>query len=60
MTKNRTPVLKRLGTIPIEGGLPILVYEKVIGAIGVSGVTSQQNGQRAKTGADALAQILGQ
>ena len=58
MTKNRTPVLKRLGTIPIEGGLPILVYETVIGAMGVSGVTAQQEGQMAKAGADALAKIL--
>lgn len=37
-----------------EGGVPILVDGKVIGAIGVSGVTSQQDAQTAQAGADAL------
>jgi glc operon protein GlcG len=60
VTHNRTPILKLPGTIPIKGGVPIIVNEKVIGAIGVSGVTSQQDGQIAKAGADALATILGQ
>lgn len=40
--------------IAIEGGLPIIVNGKVIGAIGVSGVTSQQDGIIAKAGAEAL------
>jgi uncharacterized protein GlcG (DUF336 family) len=31
----------------------------VLGAIGVSGVTAQQDGQIAKAGADALPKILG-
>jgi glc operon protein GlcG len=60
VANNRTPVLKLPGAIPIEGGLPIVVNEKVIGAIGVSGVTSQQDGQIAKAGVDALPKILGQ
>jgi glc operon protein GlcG len=60
VTQNRTPVLKLPGTLPIEGGLPIIVNEKVIGAIGVSGMTSQQDGQMAKAGVDALPKILGQ
>jgi hypothetical protein len=38
----------------------MVVNEKVIGAIGVKGVTSQQDGQMAKTGVDALPKILGQ
>lgn len=49
--------LKVLGNdevIPIEGGLPIFVNGKIIGAIGVSGVTSQQDGIIAKAGAEAL------
>jgi uncharacterized protein GlcG (DUF336 family) len=49
--------LKVLGNdevIPIEGGLPIYGNGKIIGAIGVSGVTSQQDGLIAKAGADAL------
>ena len=38
---------------PVEGGLPLIVDGKVIGAIGVSGVTSDQDGVCAKAGADA-------
>ena len=38
----------------IEGGVPITVGGKIIGAIGVSGVTSVQDGMVAKAGADAL------
>ena len=51
----RVAVLKLPGAMPIEGGVPILVDGKVIGAIGVSGGTSQQDGLVAKAGADALA-----
>jgi uncharacterized protein GlcG (DUF336 family) len=40
---------------PLEGGMPILVDGKIIGAIGVSGALSSQDAQVAKTGADALA-----
>jgi glc operon protein GlcG len=39
---------------PIEGGLPVIVDGKIIGAIGVSGALSSQDEQIAKTGADAL------
>jgi len=59
VTQNRTPVLKRPGAIPIEGGLPIGVNETVIGAIGVSGVTSQQDGQIATAGGGRAAKNLG-
>ena len=40
---------------PIEGGLPMIVDGKIIGAIGVSGSLSSQDAQVAKAGADALA-----
>jgi glc operon protein GlcG len=40
---------------PLEGGLPILVDGKIVGAIGVSGALSSQDAQTAKAGADALA-----
>jgi glc operon protein GlcG len=40
---------------PLEGGLPILVDGKIIGAIGVAGALSSQDAQIAKIGADALA-----
>jgi uncharacterized protein GlcG (DUF336 family) len=39
--------------------LPLAAGMKVIGAIGVSGVTAQQDGQIAKVGTDALPKILG-
>ncbi len=42
------------GASTVEGGLPITVNGKIIGSIGVSGVTSQQDGVVAKAGADAL------
>ena len=38
----------------LEGGVPVIADGKVIGAIGVSGVTSQQDAQIAQAGADAL------
>jgi glc operon protein GlcG len=41
------------GASPVEGGLPIIVDGKIIGAIGVSGATAVQDGQVAKAGADA-------
>lgn len=47
-------MLKLEGASPLEGGLPIIVDGKIIGAIGVSGVTSQQDAQIAKAGVDAL------
>jgi uncharacterized protein GlcG (DUF336 family) len=46
-----------LGALPLEGGLPISAGGQVIGAIGVSGVTSQQDGQIAKAGADSAADL---
>ncbi len=42
------------GTLPIEGGLPIVVNDQFVGAIGVSGVRSFQDAQIAQAGIDAL------
>ena len=42
------------GTLLIEGGAPIVVDNKIIGAIGVSGATSQQDGQVAEAGLASL------
>ncbi len=47
-------ILKLAGATPVEGGLPLILEGKIVGAIGVSGVTSQQDNQIAKAGADAL------
>jgi len=40
--------------VPIDGGIPLLMDGNIVGAIGVSGATSHQDGQCAKAGADAL------
>ncbi len=41
----KTSFLAVEGIVPIQGGLPVIVEGKVIGAIGVSGVTSAQDEQ---------------
>ncbi len=38
---------------PLEGGIPLIVDGKIIGAIGVSGALSSQDGQVAKSGGEA-------
>jgi len=40
--------------VPLEGGLPLVIDGKIVGAIGVSGVLSSQDAQIARAGADAL------
>jgi glc operon protein GlcG len=54
VASGRTAVLRLPGAIPIEGGVPLFVGEQVIGAIGVSGVTAEQDGQVAQAGAKAF------
>jgi uncharacterized protein GlcG (DUF336 family) len=46
-------VLGLHGAVPVEGGVPIVIDGKIVGAIGVSGGTSAQHGQCARAGADA-------
>ena len=46
-------ILSLRGASPLEGGVPILVDGKIVGAIGVSGAASGQDGQVAKAGAEA-------
>jgi len=48
-------VLKLEQAIPVEGGIPIVMNGKIVGAIGLSGGTSAQDGQCAQAGLDALA-----
>lgn len=50
----RTAILALHGAIPLEGGVPILSGGKLVGAIGASGGTGQQDGQVAKAAADAI------
>jgi glc operon protein GlcG len=47
-------ILKLAGASPLEGGLPIVVDGKLIGGIGVSGVTAPQDAQIGRAGIDAL------
>jgi uncharacterized protein GlcG (DUF336 family) len=49
-----TRVMNLRGASLLEGGLPIVVDGKIIGAVGVSGVASDQDGVVAKAGADTL------
>jgi uncharacterized protein GlcG (DUF336 family) len=42
------------GAIPIEGGYPIVIDGRIVGAIGASGGTAQQDGQTASAGISAL------
>ena len=42
------------GAVPVEGGVPLVVQGKIVGAIGVSGGTSAQDGQCAAAGAALL------
>jgi glc operon protein GlcG len=47
-------VLGLRGATPYEGGVPIFVDGKLIGAVGVSGMLPQQDGQVANAAASAL------
>ena len=49
-------VLGLTGAVPVEGGVPIVIDGKIVGAIGVSGGTSPQDGQCARAGAAAAVQ----
>ena len=47
-------MLNLRGMSSVEGGLPIVVGGKIIGGVGVSGVTSDQDGVVAKAAADTM------
>ena len=57
VASGRNVVLRLPGATPVEGGLPLTADGTIIGAIGVSGVTSQQDGQIAKAGADIVGKM---
>jgi glc operon protein GlcG len=50
----RVAALALTGATPLQGGVPILVNGKVVGAIGVSGNTPQEDEDIAKAGAAVL------
>jgi uncharacterized protein GlcG (DUF336 family) len=47
-------ILGLAGAVPVEGGIPLIVDGKIIGAIGASGGSSDQDGNTAQAGAAAL------
>ena len=47
-------LLKIQGAVPVEGGIPLVLEGKIVGAIGVSGGASAQDGQCAKAGAEVI------
>ena len=42
------------GAVPVEGGIPLMEAGKIVGAIGASGGTSEQDGQCAQAGANVM------
>jgi len=54
----QTAVMKLAGAIPVEGGVPLVVGGDFIGAIGVSGGTSAQDGQVAAAGLATLGRMF--
>jgi uncharacterized protein GlcG (DUF336 family) len=50
----RQAILSLPGAIPLDGGIPIIVGDKIVGALGVSGATSAQDGQCAAAGVALL------
>jgi hypothetical protein len=51
-------LLRLTGAIPIDGGAPIIVDGKMIGAIGISGGSGEQDGQEPDFGFDS-AKVIG-
>lgn len=47
-------VLSLPGSMPIEGGIPIIFKDAVIGAIGVSGMQPEEDGRIAQKGVEAF------
>lgn len=47
-------VLALEGAVPVEGGVPLMSDGRIIGAIGISGDTSEHDGQCAQAGAETI------
>jgi glc operon protein GlcG len=47
-------ILGLRGATPVEGGLPLIIDGRIIGAVGTSGVTSEQDSMVSTAGAAAL------
>ena len=57
--EGRVAALALPGATPLQGGIPLTAAGKVIGAIGVSGNTPQEDEDIAKAGAAAAAAAIG-
>ncbi len=55
--KGLNPLLTLPNSMPIEGGVQLIYKGKTIGAIGVSGADSADDGKIAKAGADLLLKL---
>src|SRR5215467_12583994 len=42
------------GAVPVDGGIPLMESGKIVGAVGASGGTSEQDGQCAQAGANLI------
>jgi uncharacterized protein GlcG (DUF336 family) len=56
-TSGKTNYIQLPGSTPIEGGLPLMVDGQCIGGIGISGVTSAQDGQVAAAAVARLEEV---
>ena len=50
----RQAILGIPGATPVEGGIPLVIEGKIVGAVGVSGATSAQDAQCSQAGVDSL------
>jgi glc operon protein GlcG len=56
VASGNTGMLALKGAMPSEGGIPIVIDGKIVGAIGASGGSSQQDGAVSQAGINALKQ----
>jgi len=55
LAEGRISFLNLPGLLPVEGGIPVILENQIVGGIGVSGVQSGEDAQVAQAGLDALA-----
>jgi uncharacterized protein GlcG (DUF336 family) len=54
LAKTRPSITSIPGIVPLEGGVPVMVDGQLVGAVGVSGASSQEDVQVAEAGISAL------
>jgi glc operon protein GlcG len=57
VSQGRASALALSGAAPLQGGLPLIVADEVVGAIGVSGETPQEDEDIARAGLEALTAV---